>query len=133
VWVGVRVCVWVGVRVCMCACECVCVRARVCLKLHRHHHNNFSINIEMGGDESRFHVSFTVSGKTEKGEPKRGMEPTPSVYQPITPYRQAKPAHFKSSRHKPVSTAAKLPASLSPRPACPEQQIHTSTSSSSSQ
>ena len=61
--------------------------------IHCHHQNDYAAVTRMGSDESQFNVSLIVRGKVtrhlpqtptfeEKGEPKPGMEPKPSVYQP---------------------------------------------------
>ena len=61
------------------------------LTLHCHHHSDLCIKLD--SDESQFTVSFIVRGKVtrqcpqtttveEKGEPKWGIEPMSSAYQP---------------------------------------------------
>ena len=76
----------------------------VYLSLHCHHQHDFCIKV--GTDECHFNALIIVMGKVtrqcpqtttskEKGEPKRIRTEVPPLTS-LTPYRQAKPAHYIS-------------------------------------
>ena len=77
-------------------------REVIYLSLHCHYQNDSCI--KTGSDESHFNISLIVRGKVtrqcpqtttfeEEGEPKRIRTEVPPLTS-LTPYRQAKPAHF---------------------------------------
>ena len=84
------------------------------LSLHCHHQKDFCI--KMGSDESHFNVSLIVTDKVtrqcpqtttfeEKGEPKR-IRTEVLLLTSLTPYRQAKPAHYTSNKRNINSSVA---------------------------